>query len=144
MADITMLQALSRNRQASFTPAFAAIFSTAAPILTYLIISSCKSAQGLQPTSSSRQSSAATHLDHHSPSLSQRSWRHDRDGLRIYDALMKTREQQIIRLAKMFQEILEQNDKSATPVIDIAEAALKMAIPTFSIKITTSVVGQNG
>jgi hypothetical protein len=43
----------------------------------------------------------------------------------------------------MFQKILEQNDKSATPVIDIAEAALKFAIPTFSIKITTTVVGMN-
>jgi hypothetical protein len=55
----------------------------------------------------------------------------------------KTREDHIIELAKMFQKILEQNDKSATPVIDIAEAALKFAIPTFSIKITTTGVGLN-
>lgn len=56
---------------------------------------------------------------------------------------MKTREQEIIQLAGTFREILEQNDKSATPVIDIAETALKLAIPTYSIKITVTLVGQN-
>jgi len=57
---------------------------------------------------------------------------------------MKTREEQIIEIAKTFREIMVQNEDNAMTAIDIAETALKVAIPSYSIKITTSAVGMPG